>query len=135
MTDSGLMASLLNWNIERIRFDTDRIGKLVETFAFNEIATQVDASDNLYQLQHYRDRQQREIDFIIEHEDGAMLGIKIKSGTNIGVNNFRHLKWFRETLTGNRNFTGIILYAGKHIFGKNMLAVPFGALWSTAKKS
>ncbi len=132
MTDSGLMTSLLDWNMDRIRFDTDRSGKLIETFAFNELAAQVDAANGLYTLSHYRDRQQREIDFLIEREDGAMIGIEIKSGTNIGAKDFKHLKWFKNTLAGEHLFTGIILYSGEHItsFGENMLVVPFGALWA-----
>jgi len=132
MTDSGLMASLLGWNRERIRFDSDRSGKLIETFAFNELAALVDVSNNFYTLWHYRDRQKREIDFIIEREDGAMLGIEIKSGSNVSLNDFRHLKWFKETLLADQSFTGIVLYSGENAasFGGNMFAVPFGALWS-----
>lgn len=131
MTDSGLMASLLNWNIDQIRFDTDRSGKLIETFAFNEIISQINANDDLYKLWHYRDRQQREIDFIIEDENGATIGIEIKSGTNIGANDFKHLKWFKENMAKDKSFKGIILYSGEHIasFGEDMTAVPFGSLW------
>lgn len=132
MADSGLMSALLGWTVEQARFDVDRSGKLIETFAFNELALQVDASYGLYSLRHYRDRQQREIDFIIEREDGAMLGIEIKSGSNIGSNDFKHLKWFKETLARGHSFTGLVLYSGEHMasFGEGMLAVPFGALWS-----
>ena len=131
MADSGLMASLLNWNMEQIRFDDDRNGKIIETLAFNELAAQVDYADGLYELMHYRDRQQREIDFIIEREDGALLGIEIKSGSNIGKRDFKHLKWFHDNLAGKRPFSGIILYSGEHTaaFGENMSAVPFGAMW------
>lgn len=31
MNDSGLMSSLLQWNLDSIRFDGDRVGKLIET--------------------------------------------------------------------------------------------------------
>lgn len=131
MTDSGLMASLLGWNMDQVKLDTDRSGKLIETFAFNELVSQIDTSDGLYQLWHYRDRQQREIDFLVERDDGAMIGIEIKAGTNIGANDFRHMKWFQETLVHDQPFKGIILYSGEHIasFGDDMIAVPFGALF------
>ena len=33
MVDSGLMASLLNWKMDQVRLDSDRSGKLIETFA------------------------------------------------------------------------------------------------------
>ena len=54
MVDSGLMASLLGWKMELTRFDSERSGKLIETFAFNEIMAQVDAKDGRYKLFHYR---------------------------------------------------------------------------------
>ncbi len=132
VTDSGLMASLLGWNTDQLQFDTDRSGKLIETFAFNELAAQVDAANGLYVLWHYRDRQKREIDFLIEREDGAMIGIEIKSGSSIGAKDFKHLKWFRDIQVKGRSFRGIILYSGEHMaaFGEDMLAVPFGALWA-----
>jgi len=61
-----------------------------------------------------------------------MLGLEIKSGTNIGKKDFKHMKWFKENLTNNNSFTGIILYSGEQIapFGKNMYAVPFGMLFA-----
>jgi hypothetical protein len=132
MSDSGLMTSLLGWNLDEVRFDTDRSGKLIETFAHNELAALVDASDGLYSLWHYRDRQKREIDFLIEREDGALIGIEIKSGSKITKNDFRHLKWFQDTLARDRPFKGFILYSGEHLasFGSDMTAVPFGAIWA-----
>lgn len=132
IADSGLMASILGWNLDQVRFDTDRSGKLIETFAFNELAAQVDAADGLYQLFHYRDRQKREIDFLIEREDGAMIGVEIKSGSNIGAGDFKHMRWFKNELARDKPFNGIILYSGAHMasFGEDMLAVPFGCLWS-----
>lgn len=132
MVDSGLMATLLRWKMDQVRFDSDRSGKLMETFAFNEIMAQVDAGDGLYELFHYRDREKREIDFIIEREDNALLGIEIKAGSAVGKNDFKHLKWFQNNIATNQTFTGIILYTGEipASFGNNLWAVPFGLLWS-----
>ncbi len=131
MSDTGLMASLLGWNVARVQFNDDKSGKLMETFAFQELIAQIEHANGKYELKHYRDRQKREIDFIIEREDETMIGVEIKSGTNIRATDFKHMKWFKENLAGDRPFTGIILYSGEHIasFGDSMLAVPFGALW------
>jgi predicted AAA+ superfamily ATPase len=108
MVDSGLMASQLSWKTDQVRLDSDRSGKLIETFAFNEIAAQVDAGEGRYELFHYRDREKREIDFLIEREDNALLGIE------------------------KQKFIGIVLYTGEFpaSFGDNLWAVPFGLLWS-----
>ncbi len=132
MVDSGLMTSLLRWKMDQVRLDSDRSGKLIETFAFNEIMAQLDAGDGRYKLFHYRDREKREIDFLIESEDNALLGIEIKAGSAINKNDFKHMIWFQSNLAKSQAFTGIILYTGQFpaSFGNNLWVVPFGLLWS-----
>lgn len=131
MTDGGLMSSILRWNEEQVALDADRSGKLVETFVFNELAAQIDVHGGSYELSHYRDREQREIDFLIERDDGALLGIEVKAGSALGEGDFRHLKWFRDNLAKKRPFTGLVLYSGAFVgsMGDGLWAVPFGALW------
>ena len=132
MVDSGLMSSLLRWKMDQVRLDSDRSGKLIETFAFNEIMAQVDAGDGRYELFHYRDREKREIDFLIEREDNGLLGIEIKAGSAIDKRDFKHMIWFQNNLAKNRVFIGVILYSGEYpaSFGNNLWAVPFCNLWS-----
>ena len=132
MVDSGLMTSLLSWKMDQVRLDSDRSGKLIETFAFNEIMAQIDASDGRYELFHYRDREKREIDFLVEREDNALLGIEIKAGSAVEKKDFTHMRWFQKNLAKNQTFIGIILYTGEFpaSFGKGLWAVPFGLLWS-----
>ena len=131
MADCGLMASLLGWRMDQIRLDSDRSGKLIETFAFNELASQVDVHKPRYQLYHYRDREKREIDFIIEREDGALLCVEIKAGSSVNNNDFKHIRWFKENLAKDNPVIGVILYSGEHIaaFGEGLWVVPFGELW------
>jgi predicted AAA+ superfamily ATPase len=132
MVDSGLMASQLRWKIDQVRFDSDRSGKLMETFAFTEIMAQVDAGNGRYELFHYRDREKREIDFLIERDDDALLGIEIKAGSAINKQDFKHMKWFQNNLVKNQPFIGIILYTGQFpaSFGNGLWAIPFSSLWS-----
>lgn len=131
MTDSGLMVSILRWRMAQVELDSDRSGKLIETFIFNELSAQIDACNGKYELFHYRDREQREIDFLIEREDHALLGIEIKAGSAISTNDFKHLKWFKDNIAKKRPFLGIVLYSGalSGSMGDNLWAVPFGALW------
>jgi hypothetical protein len=132
MADSGLMSSLLRWNMDQVRFDSDRSGKLIETFAFNEIMAQIDAGDGRYKLFHYRDREKREIDFLIEREDNALLGVEIKAGSAVNKDDFKHIKWFQKNLVKKQEFIGVILYTGQYpaSFGHNLWAIPFGLLWA-----
>jgi uncharacterized protein len=132
MTDSGLMASILRFQIQQVELDSDRSGKLIETFIFNELAAQVDAADGKYELFQYRDREKHEIDFLIEREDHALLGIEVKSGSSISTSDFKHLIWFKENIAKKRPFVGIVLYSGNYSgsMGNNLYAVPFESLWS-----
>lgn len=131
LTDSGLMSSILGFREKRVRLDPDQAGKLIETFAYNELVAQVDLNGGEYSLYHYRDREKREVDLIVERDDGALLGIEIKAAATISKNDFRHLGWFRKNIAGDQAFTGIVLYAGEHTgsFGDDLWAVPFGAIW------
>lgn len=131
MTDSGLMTAILRYRFNDIELDADRSGKLVETFLFNELAALVDESDGKYQLFHYRDREKREVDFLIERDDKALLGIEIKAGSGISEADFKHLKWFRDNIAKDRLFIGIVLYTGFHSgsMGKQLYAVPMSNLW------
>ncbi len=132
MTDCGLMASVLGWRFDQVQLDSDRSGKLIETWVFNQIAAQIDASGGEYELFHYRDREKREIDFLIEREDQALLGIEVKAGSVVRESDFKHLKWFRDKLAKDRLFIGVVLYSGEFSgsMGSNLWAVPFRALCS-----
>lgn len=129
-TDTGLMANLLNWDEESVFGDSDLSGKLVESWVYHELSVLADAEGG-YSISQYRDKNKREIDFIVESENGDLLGIEVKSGANIGKEDFKHLKWFGENLA-KTSYTGIVLYTGKEIlpFGKNLFAIPMACLAS-----
>ncbi|HSX20898.1 MAG TPA: DUF4143 domain-containing protein, partial [Gammaproteobacteria bacterium] len=132
VTDTGLMSALLGYKFEDVRFDGDQNGKLLETFAYSQLAAQIDIANNEYKIFHYRDRAKREIDFIIENESNSILGIEIKAGSVVDNNCFKHLHWFKENLARKANFIGIVLYTGDVTlrFGEKMWAVPISILWS-----
>lgn len=131
-SDCGLMSSILNWKMDQIRLNSDRSGKIVETFVHNELATQVDVYGTDYQLYHYRDREKREIDFVIEREDGALLAIEAKAGGSLKKMHFGHMEWFRDNIAADKPFIGIVLYSGSKVipFGPNLWGVPLGTLCS-----
>jgi uncharacterized protein len=132
MTDSGLMAATLRWSFDQVRHDGELNGKLLETFVFNQLAADIDAQDDEYSLTHYRDREQREIDFIIEDASGALLGVEVKAGSALNNDTFKHLRWFKTNMSQGAQFTGVVLYTGDAIlsFGDNMWAVPISGLWA-----
>jgi predicted AAA+ superfamily ATPase len=129
-TDTGMMASSLNWTKEEVLLDPDKSGKLIETFVFNELSAQVDL-DGDYSLYHYRDREKREIDFMVEDGKGNMLAIEVKAGASVGSDDFKHIRWFKENMAPKKTVIGIILYSGENTvsFGKHLHALPIPQLW------
>ncbi len=131
MCDTGLMANILNWHYDNVALDSDRCGKLVETMVFKELATLVDLNSE-YSMYQYRDRNKREIDFIIETENNEVIAVEVKSGSKVTSDDFKHIKWFRDNLVKDKKFTGIVLYTGQDTLqlGQDLFIVPMACLWS-----
>jgi predicted AAA+ superfamily ATPase len=127
-TDTGLMASLLNWQLDDVFLDADRSGKIFETLVFNQLFSQTSLNYQ-FSLYHYRDRAKRKIDFIVENRQGAVLGIEVKAGSMVSQSDCKHLNWFK--CNSGRPFLGIVLYSGENTLplGENIYAVPIAALW------
>ena len=131
ITDTGLMASLLNWKREDLVLDPDRSGKLMETFVFSELAAQIDL-DSDYSFYQYRDVKKRAIDFIVEKENEGLLGIEVKAGRSVSKDDFAPQIWFRDNVIKDKQqFKPIVLYSGEDVlsFGDGRLALPIAALW------
>ena len=126
-TDASLMANILAWNENEVYLDQSRNGKLVETWVYQQLAAMVDVG-GAYEISHYRDGKKREIDFIVERNDGALLGVEVKAGA-VGASDFSSLKWFASNIAKGA-FTGIVVHSGKDVlpFGDGFYAVPFAAL-------
>jgi predicted AAA+ superfamily ATPase len=130
ITDTGIMASILNWNFEEVCLNPERSGKMVETLAYNELAIQAEIAG--CRIFHYRDREDREIDFIIEDQAGRIACVEIKSGSAISRNDFRYIAWFRDNIVKSQEVVSVILYSGENTisFGEGFLAVPMAVLWN-----
>lgn len=132
MTDTGMMTALLKWRFDKVRLDGDMNGKLIETFVFNQLSALLDINEDKYSLTHYRDREKREVDFVVENKDGAVLGIEVKSASIVDKKMFKHIIWFRDNIVPKKDFVGIVMYTGEHVvpFGENLWAVPINCLWA-----
>jgi len=132
MSDTGLMTALLRWDFDQVRFNGEANGKLLETWVFTQLAALLDIQPEPCKLYHYRDREQRELDFVVENAQGALLGIEVKAGSAVDSDSFKHLRWFKANMARDTAYTGIVLYTGEHVlsFGEGMWAVPMCGLWN-----
>lgn len=130
MTDTGLLTHLMNIDAKGIVQSSTLAGPIVETFAAMELARQCDWAESPASLFHYRDKQQREVDVILEL-GSEVAGVEVKTAASVAAKDFAGLRHLRDKL-GNRFKAGVVLYTGKRTlsFGDRLAAVPLCGLWS-----
>ena len=134
ITDTGLACVLLGETSTTLSDNGPRFGHLLETFVLNELRRLASWEKTGYAFFHYRDRDQTEVDIVVEREGGQVVGIEVKAATMVGDRDFRGLKKLRD-LAGRKFAAGVILYGG-HLsirFDDQLYAVPLRALWAPAK--
>ncbi len=131
VADTGLLAYLVGADERRIETDLDLGGMFYETFVAMELHRQTSWLDDRPQLFHFRDRDQREVDIVIEHRDGSISAVEVKSAATIHPRDFRGLSHLKDKL-GPRFKAGALLYTGANTvpFSDRLAAVPIAGLWS-----
>ena len=87
--DSGLLAAILGVTAERILRDRTVFGPLLEAFVFSEVLKQGTWLDETYTLSHYRDKDQDEVDIVIEDEAAGRVGIEVKAAATVNASDFK----------------------------------------------
>jgi predicted AAA+ superfamily ATPase len=129
--DSGLLGAMLGLTAEHIAKDRSTFGALLETFVFSEVLKQMSWSDESYSLSHYRDKDQDEVDIIIEDERGALVAIEAKASATVYASDFKGIRKVLKTC-GDTLKLGVVLYDGTQVvpFGDRLFAAPISCLWS-----
>jgi len=113
--DTGLASYLLNIDVKSIMLkQNDSYGNLVESFVYSELIKHQSYADTNIDIFHYRDLQKKEVDFVLEASDGRVVGLEIKSGTNLKPEHFKGLVALAKTIS-KKDFKGIVLYGGDKI--------------------
>jgi predicted AAA+ superfamily ATPase len=131
VTDTGLLAHLMNVDERRLARDGVLAGPIFETFVAMEIARQLDWTEYRASLFHYRDSQQREVDVVLELPSGEVAGVEVKTAATVSAKDFAGLRHLRDRL-GERFTMGVVLYTGPNAlsFGDRLTAVPLCGLWT-----
>jgi uncharacterized protein len=131
IADTGLLAYLVGADERRIETDLDLGGMFHETFVATELHRHISWLDDRPQLFHFRDRDHREVDIVIEHRDGSVSAVEVKSAATVHPRDFRGLNHLKDKL-GARFKAGALLYTGASTvaFGDRLAAVPLSGLWS-----
>lgn len=131
VTDTGLLCALASIDASRIEEDGAVAGMAFETFVANELLRQAQWQTDPPRLYHYRDKEKREVDIVIERRDGIVVAVEVKTAASATSRDFRGLRHLRDKL-GDRFNGGALLYTGEATvpFGDRLAAVPLCGLWS-----
>jgi predicted AAA+ superfamily ATPase len=128
--DAGLLAALRGITPERVARDRDAFGAILETFVFAELLKMAGWGGERPSFSHYRDKDQHEVDIVMEDRRGGVVGIEVKASATVTANDFRGLRRLAED-TGRQFAAGMVLYDHDRIvpFGDRLWAVPLSCLW------
>jgi uncharacterized protein len=130
LCDTGVACALLGLDSKSLAADRDLMGQLLETFVYQELRRQASGGEVPLTFYHYRDKDQVEVDIVIERGHRALVGIEVKASATVTPSDFRGLHKLKESVK-DRFIGGVVLYDGEMSasFGDKMYAVPLRMLW------
>jgi predicted AAA+ superfamily ATPase len=102
-------------------------------YVFTELLKLRGLTSDAFEIYHLRDRDGREIDFVLETPDGRVLAIEVKASASPSPKDAHQLSWLRDKL-GEKFAAGVLLHLGEYgvSYGDRILALPVSALWGYA---
>jgi hypothetical protein len=130
MGDTGLACALLGIDAVALYEERERFGPLLETFVLQELRRQASWHPDPVDFFHYRDRDDFEVDIVLERGSVAVAGVEVKAAASVTDADFRGLRKL-SAVAGRQFASGVVLYDGASAvrFGDNLFAVPMRVLW------
>jgi len=124
--DTGLAAYLTKWDSPVVLMEGALAGSILETFVFAEILKSYWHSGKEESIYFFRDRNGREIDFLIE-KNGTLYPIEVKKTASPNTCDFKNFSTLKD-LPSIKVGTGAVvcLYPAVVPIGKDVLSIP---LW------
>lgn len=128
--DSGLLAATRGYGSDRLSNDRSLLGHMLESFVYSELVKQASWSDERISFFHYRDKDQVEVDILLESDRGGIVCIEVKASATVGLGDFRGIERISQVAQDDFKI-GMVLYDGDNVvpFGPKMFAVPISSLW------
>lgn len=129
--DSGLACALTGLKTADWYQPTKSFGGVLESFVVQQLMCQSGWVDNELRFSHYRDKDQVEVDLVIE-QDGRLWGVEIKKAASVQSKDARGLARLAEQ-AGDSWQGGMLLYTGTNTLPladiPKAFAVPMDRLW------
>jgi len=130
--DTGVACALLGIGAVALDKDRTRLGPMLETFVLQELRRQSSWRPTPIDFFHFRDRDDFEVDIVLEQGPSAVAGVEVKAAATVTEGDLRGLRKLRAA-AGSRFTSGVVLYDGSATisFGAGLYGVPLRALWET----
>lgn len=131
LSDTGLLGHFLGADPKRLAGDEALRARLLSTFVAMALRKALDASDQGVALYHLRTVKTHEVEFVLEHPDGRLVGLSATPVSHPAPRDVRGLEFLRE-LAGERFHRGAVLHLGDtatHV-APRLSALPMSALWA-----
>jgi predicted AAA+ superfamily ATPase len=123
--DAGLQSTLTRLSPDLLLTQRVRFGATLETWVFGELQKMLTLSDQAWFLSHYRDKDQVEVDFVLESGQREIIGIEVKAAASVQSSDFKGLRKLKD-IVGDQFLSGVVLFDGEYplSFGHGMWAIP-----------
>lgn len=130
LVDTGLAAALGRLAPDQWLTEAERFGALLESHVVEQLVAQASWVDPELRFSHYRDKDQVEVDLVIErgHE---LWGVEVKRAASIQARDAAGLARLADQ-AGKGFRGGMLIYTGRHCLRLQVpgcFAVPIGMLW------
>lgn len=128
--DSGLAAHMNHLTPNDWHSSATEFGNVLESFVVQQIRTQAAWFDEPIRLSHYRDKDQVEVDLVLEI-GRDLYGIEVKKAASIQLKDGAGLKRLASQ-AGTKFKGGLLLYCGNNAMSlstPNCMAAPIDWLW------
>lgn len=128
--DTGLGCALIGADVAALKRDRALLGRMLETFVFQELRRHASWHERALALHHYRDRDGVEVDIVVDGGALGVAGVEVKAAASVVGKDFRGLRKLRDA-AGKRFRCGVVVYDGEFSsgFGDGLYAVPIRSIW------
>ena len=130
--DTGLACHLLGLRNEQQLLASPHYGGLLESLMYMECCKHAGWAEEAVDLWHFRDNRKREVDIVIERDDGRIIGVEVKASASVRPEDFKGLAALAD-FAGSAFERGVLFYGGQealpfHFGGIRFHALPLGML-------
>jgi len=130
MADTGVACALLGLAARDLVADRVILGAMFETFVLQELRRQASWRPTPIDFFHYRDRDDYEVDIVLEQGSTALVGVEVKAAASVNDADLRGLRRLRGA-AGERFRAGVVIYDGSATIPleDRLFAVPVRRMW------